>query len=179
MHERLRQVFRKTRMSETTLWQELRVAMRALCRAPSVTIPATVVLALAIGSATALYAVVYAMWLRPLPYVHPERLESVSAYFGGYKLDALISPTTPHGKGLNPLGLWAPTVREAPHWSVRHAKPSRYGKPVSAATCSTSLVLQLPSAEAFVRPMMFSTPPVWSCCLTNSGATGLARTQPR
>src|SRR5205085_4968400 len=48
-------------------------------------------LAFGIGMATALYAIVYAMWLRPLPYPDAGRLVSVTTYFAGYKLDALLS----------------------------------------------------------------------------------------
>ena len=87
-----------------TIWQDARIAVRMLRRAPSVTIPAVVVLALGIGAATALYAVVYAMWLRPLPYPDPDRLLSVTTYFAAYKLDALTSADYGDWQGTRSLG---------------------------------------------------------------------------
>jgi putative ABC transport system permease protein len=93
-----------------SLWQDLRIAVRMLRRAPSVSIPAVLVLALGIGAATALYAVVYAMWLRPLPYPDPGRLVSVTTYFAGYKMDALLSPDYGSWQGtrsLGPLGAYS------------------------------------------------------------------------
>ncbi|MBI4875085.1 MAG: ABC transporter permease, partial [Acidobacteria bacterium] len=75
-----------------------------LRRAPSVTVPAVLVLALGIGAATALYAVVYALWLRPLPYPDAGRLVSVTAYFAGYKMDALASPDYGTWQGTQSLG---------------------------------------------------------------------------
>ena len=75
-----------------------------LRRTPSVSVPAILVLALGIGSATALYALVYAMWLRPLPYPAAERLVSVTTYFAGYKLDALASPDYGTWQGTRSLG---------------------------------------------------------------------------
>lgn len=89
------------------LWQDLRFAIRMLHRAPSVSVPAVLVLALGIGTATALYAVVYAMWLRPLPFPDADRLVSVTTYFAGYKLDALASPDYATWQGTRSLGALA------------------------------------------------------------------------
>ena len=86
------------------LGNELRYGLRMLYRAPSVSVPAILVLALGIGAATALYAVVYAMFLRPLPYPESERLVSVAVYFPVYKLDALASPDYGTWQGTRSLG---------------------------------------------------------------------------
>jgi putative ABC transport system permease protein len=86
------------------IWQDVRFAFRMLRRQPSVYIPAIVVLALGIGAATALYSIVYAMWLRPLPYPDAGRLVSVTTYFAGYKLDALASPDYGAWQGTRSLG---------------------------------------------------------------------------
>jgi len=83
---------------------DVRSALRMLRRAPSVSVPAILVLGLGIGAATALYAVVYAMWLRPLAYPDAGRLVSVSTYFAGYKLDALVSPDYGSWQGARSLG---------------------------------------------------------------------------
>lgn len=89
------------------LRQDIRVAFRMLHRSPSVSVPAVLVLALGIGAATALYAVVYAMWLRPLPYPDAGRLVSVTTYFAGYKLDVLVSPDYGTWQGTRSLGALA------------------------------------------------------------------------
>ena len=38
------------------------------------------------------YALVYALWCRPLPYPRPKELISVSAYFPNFNFDSLVSP---------------------------------------------------------------------------------------
>jgi hypothetical protein len=74
------------------------------CITKSVSLPAIVVLALGIGTAIALYSIVHAMWLRPLPYADADRLVSVSTYFAGYKLDALLSADYGSWQGTSSLG---------------------------------------------------------------------------
>lgn len=58
--------------------RNLSFAARALARAPGHTIAAIVTLALGIGATTAIYSVVDATMLRPLPYGAPERLMDLS-----------------------------------------------------------------------------------------------------
>ena len=62
----------------STLYRDLKIAVRHLLKAPGFAITAVLMLALGIGATTAIFSIVEGVLLRPLPFPEPDRLMVVS-----------------------------------------------------------------------------------------------------
>ena len=72
-----------------TLVQDVRFALRQLRKSPGFALTAVLTLALSVGVATAVFCVIDAVILRPLPYAHPEKIVVVSGHSqSGYQQPA-------------------------------------------------------------------------------------------
>jgi putative ABC transport system permease protein len=65
------------------MFQNLRLAVRALRKSPSLAASVVLTLALCIGATTAIFSVVYAVLFRPLPYADPEGLLLIRSTWRG------------------------------------------------------------------------------------------------
>src|SRR5260370_16551549 len=68
-----------------TFWQALRYGTRLLWNSPGFTAASVICLALGIGSTSAIFGIVNAVLLRPLPYNHSERMIRIYSEFPTFK----------------------------------------------------------------------------------------------
>jgi predicted permease len=68
---------KKGELAMRSIWQDVRYALRQLRKAPGFTWTAVAVLALGIGANVAVFTVLNGIFLRPLPYAHPDRVVTV------------------------------------------------------------------------------------------------------
>src|SRR5512132_3880598 len=76
-----------------TVLQDVRFALRKLAKSPAFALLTVGTLALGIGANTAIFSVLNAVLLRPLPYPHPERLTYITSQFPSLGFDQFwVSP---------------------------------------------------------------------------------------
>ncbi len=61
------------------LWQDVRFGLRQLRRSPGFAVTGLLIIAMGLGVTTAMYSIVYAVILKPLPFAQPDRLVAVGA----------------------------------------------------------------------------------------------------
>lgn len=158
---------------------DLKWALRSLRRAPAFTAMAILVIALGIGATTAVFSVVNAVLLRPLPYYDASRLVAITSIYrpdSDRRTSAVVRLTDVEAWGgetrsLASLGAFAYTQL-----------PIRVGdralSPVTALMDPQFLrVLGVPLAlDAFSRQAMVAGTNTRSSCRTGSGWTCLAAT---
>ncbi len=100
-----------------TLRQELRLAIRSLARRPGFTTVAVVTVGLGIGATVAIFSLVNAILIRPLPFPDSERIVTIRHHAPGIDLDDLNnSPGTirlyrDHAEAFSDLGAYTRTQR--------------------------------------------------------------------
>jgi putative ABC transport system permease protein len=78
-----------------SLWQDIRFGVRILWKAPGFTVVAIAALALGIGANTAIFSVVNAVMLRPLPFPQPSQLMDIYHVYPNIGLNHVtVSPGT-------------------------------------------------------------------------------------
>src|SRR5512142_2752544 len=76
-----------------TFIQDVRFSLRKLMKSPGFALVSVATVALGIGANTAIFSVLNAVLLRPLPYPHPERLTYITSQFPSMGFDQFwISP---------------------------------------------------------------------------------------
>jgi predicted permease len=77
-----------------TVWQDVRYGVRQLRKNAGFTTAAVLTLGLGIGANLAIFLIAYSVFLRPLPFPHPDRVVRIERSYGGDYLEQAYSGTT-------------------------------------------------------------------------------------
>ncbi len=69
------------------MFQACQFAYRQIRRSPGFAITATLIIAIGIGVTTAMYSILYAVILQPLPFAHPDELVALSGRVRQHRRD--------------------------------------------------------------------------------------------
>jgi len=108
-----------------TLWQDLRFGARMLMKAPNITLTAVLTLALGIGATTAIFSVVNATLLRPLPFPQPDRL----ALFWGGKPRANMPQAPLSLPNFNDVRAQCQSCESLSAWTIGHSNLTQSAEP--------------------------------------------------
>jgi putative ABC transport system permease protein len=124
---------------------DLRHAIRALRATPSFTIGALLVLALGTGATTAIFSVVDAVALRPLPFPEPDRIVAV-----GIRMDAAVTRSGPQGGPRPPGGM--PGARPPDPDALMNVTTQEYLEWVDRQQAFESMAAINDMGEAILQP---------------------------
>src|ERR1700760_3852166 len=116
------------------LRRDVRFGLRSLRRSPAFTVVAVLCLTLGIGANAALFSVLNAVLLRPLPYPEPDRLIRVYETFGGQGRTGSVSPPNyrdwvEQSTGFEALAAWLAGGHHPPGGGEPRADPDGGGPP--------------------------------------------------
>jgi putative ABC transport system permease protein len=117
-----------------TIRQDIRYAFRRLIRTPAFTLVALLTLALGIGANTAIFSVVHAVLLQPLPYRAPEEIVGIYHLSEGHRA-TMSGPNFTDVKKLNT------TLQEAAAYTRNRMILTGQGEPVRLDTAEVSASL--------------------------------------
>jgi len=130
-------------------WQDARYALRMLRNAPGFTAMAILTIALGIGATTAIFSVVDATLLHPLPYPQPEQLVSIRNDFPGMGAQD-VGMSQPEWQDLQRSGIFEPFRQRG---STKIISPAHRNLRASACLSSRQIILRC-SREAAGRPRL-------------------------
>ena len=104
-----------------SLWQDLRYGARMLLKNPGFTLVAVATLAIGIGATTAIFSVINATLLRPLPFQQPERL----ALFWGSKPRTNMPQLPLSLPNFNDVRAQCQSCESLSAWTIGHANLTR------------------------------------------------------
>ena len=144
---------KRDREMSVTLWLEelrddVKFAFRQLSAAPAFTLVATLTLALGIGANSAIFALVDATLLRPLPYGEPERLvtiwETTSATPRGFASPPNMRDWLTRSRTFEAIAGYTPSMPEV-------TSRSPFWKSALSGTKRSSSVVALPTPASTAR----------------------------
>ena len=157
--EQVKMKVREVRFGTTleTVWQDVRYGLRMLVKNPGITLVIVLTLGLGIGANTAIFSVVNAVLLRPLPFHDPDRLVLIWNEYKGSSSSNSVPDWDWDSEGLEASGLdsvamgclagsyWSrllnrPGPRRSTGWVSQQFQPCTTGK----LTCKTGGVKVVP-----------------------------------